>query len=60
MNNTKYQNLVIFSFKIRMKQIFTIKKPNVMKKSKFEEKFNCFVGCILFVMHFSLVTSRIW
>ena len=37
MNNIKYQNLVIFSFKIRMKQIFTIKKPNVMKKSKFEE-----------------------
>ena len=37
MNNIKYQILVVISFKIRMKQIFTIRKPNVMKKSKFEQ-----------------------
>ena len=46
MNNIKCQNLVIFSFKIRMKQIFTINKPNIMKKSKYQQYF-CFIVYIL-------------
>ena len=37
MNNIKCQNLVIFSFKIRMKQIFIINKPNVMKKPEYQQ-----------------------
>ena len=43
----KYQNLVMFSLKIRKKQIFTINKPNIMKKSKYQQYFHCFVVCIL-------------
>ena len=38
-NNIKCQNLVIFSFKIRMKQIFTINKPIITKKSKYQQYF---------------------
>ena len=34
MNNIKSQNLVIFTIKIKMKQIFTISKPNIMKNLK--------------------------
>ena len=30
-NNIKCQNLLTISFKIRVKQIFTINKPNIMK-----------------------------
>ena len=37
-----------FSLKIRMKQIFTINKPHVMKKSKYQQYFHCFIVCILF------------
>ena len=37
MNNIKYQNLFIFNFKIRMKHIFTVNKPNIMKKSKYQQ-----------------------
>ena len=44
MNNIKCQNPAIFSFKIRMKQIFTINKPNIMKKSKYQQYF---IVCIL-------------
>ena len=47
MDNIKCQNLFIFSFKIRMKQIFTINKPNIMKKSKYQQYFYCFIICIL-------------
>ena len=47
MNNIKCQNLVIFSFKIRMKQIFTINKPNIMKKSKYQQYCHCFIVSIL-------------
>ena len=47
MTNIKCQNLDIFSIKIRMKQIFTIIKPNIMKKSKYQQYFHCFIVCIL-------------
>ena len=30
-----------------MKQIFTINKANVMKKSKYRQYFHCFIVCIL-------------
>ena len=36
-----------FSFIIRMKQIFTINKTNIMKKSKYQQYFRCFSVCIL-------------
>ena len=38
-NNIKCQNLVIFSFKIRMKEIFTINEKIIMKKSKYQQYF---------------------
>ena len=46
-NNSKYQNLVkTFSFKMRMK-LFTINKPNIIKKSKYQQYFHCFIVSIL-------------
>ena len=30
-----------------MKQIFTINKPHIMKKSKYQQYFNCCVVCML-------------
>ena len=30
-----------------MKQFFTIDKPNVMKKSKYQQYLHCFIFCIL-------------
>ena len=47
MSNIKCLNLVIFSSKIRMKQIFTMNKPNIIKKSKYQQHFHCFIFCIL-------------
>ena len=41
------QNLVIFSFKIRMKQIFAVNKPNIMQKFKNQQYLHCFIVCIL-------------
>ena len=39
---------VIFSFKIRMKQeIFTINKPDILNKSKYQRCFYCFIVCKL-------------
>ena len=46
MSNIKCQNLVIFSFKIRMKHTFTINKQNIMKNSKYQQFFHCFIACI--------------
>ena len=28
------------------RQIFTINKPNIMKKSKYQQHFHCFIVCI--------------
>ena len=36
-----------FSFKIRMKQVFTINKPNIMKKPKYQQYCHFFIDCIL-------------
>ena len=47
MGNIKCISLVIFSFKIRIKQIFTINKSNIMKKSKYQQNFYCLIVCIL-------------
>ena len=48
MSNIKYQNLVIFTFKIRMKHKFSLsKKTNIIKTSNFQQYFHCFVVCIL-------------
>ena len=53
MNDIKCQNLAIFSFKIRMKQIFTINEPHIiMKKSKYQQYFHCFIVCILVLYAF--------
>ena len=30
-----------------MKEILTIRKPNMMKKSKYQQYFHCFIVCIL-------------
>ena len=30
-----------------MKQIFTINKPNIMKKSKYQQYCHCFIICII-------------
>ena len=49
MNNTKFQNLVIFSFKTRMKHKFSLSINQIytMKKSKHRQYFHCFIVCIL-------------
>ena len=48
MNNIKYQNLVIFSFKNKNETyILTIKKPNIMKKCKCQQYLHSLVVCIL-------------
>ena len=37
MNNIKYQNLDIFSYKIRIKyQFLLFNKPNIIKNSKYQ------------------------
>ena len=37
-----------FSFKIKMKhKHFIINKPNIMKKSKYQQYFHCFIACVL-------------
>ena len=49
MNNIKFQNLVIFSFEIRMKHKFSllVNQIYIMKKSKHLQYFHCFLVCIL-------------
>ena len=48
MNNIKRQNFNIFSFKIRMKHKFTLStNRNILKKSKCQQYFLCFIVCIL-------------
>ena len=37
----------IFSQSKNETQIFTINKPNIMKKSKYQQYFHCFIVCIL-------------
>ena len=58
MDNIKCQNLFIFSFKIRMKQIFTINKPNVI--ININNIFIVLLFVFLFHIHFGVATSRIW
>ena len=48
MNNIKRQNFAIFCFKIMKHKFFTINKPNIMKKSKYQQYFHCFIVCIIF------------
>ena len=44
LNNIKCQNLVIFSFKIRMKHKFSLSmNQNILKKSKYPQYFHCFI-----------------
>ena len=57
MSNIQCVNLVTCSFKIRMKPIFTINKPNIMKKSKHKQYFHCFTFCILVPYAFGLATG---
>ena len=56
MSKIKCQNLVIFSLKTKIKQIFTTKYN---KKSKCQQYFHCFIVFILFPYDFSLANSRI-
>ena len=47
LNNIKCQNRVIFSFKIRMKHTFSLSmNQNILKKSKYQQYFHCFIVCI--------------
>ena len=49
----------IFSQNKNETLIFTINKPNIMKKSNHRQYFHCFFVCILVPCAFSLATSRI-
>ena len=55
-NVLNVKTLSFFSFKISMK--FN-NKPNIMKKSKYQQYFDCFIVCILVPYAFGLATSRI-
>ena len=47
MNNINCQNLVFFCFQYKSEtQVFTINKTNIMKKSKYQQYFHCFIVCI--------------
>ena len=58
-NNIKCQSLVIFSFRIRIKQIFTINKSNITKKLNINNIFIVLWFAYEFQRHFDLATSRI-
>ena len=47
MNSIKCQNLVSFFQNKNETQIFTVSKPNIMKRSKYQQYFNCFIAYIL-------------